>query len=110
MTSTSNIADGCAAPDQSAPIPAGVDLEKETVITGIVSTADGDAVGGAYVRLLDSTGEFTAEVVSSAEGVFRFFAAPGSWTLRALSRQGNGDISVDVTRGVNEVSLAVAAS
>jgi len=109
MTSTSNIADGCAAPDQSAPIPAGVDLEKETVITGIVSTADGDAVGGAYVRLLDSTGEFTAEVVSSAEGVFRFFAAPGSWTLRALSRQGNGDISVDVTRGVNEVSLAVAA-
>jgi hypothetical protein len=110
MTSTSNIADGCAAPDQSAPIPAGVDLEKETVITGIVSTADGDAVGGAYVRLLDSTGEFTAEVVSSAEGVFRFFAAPGSWTLRALSRQGNGDISVDVTRGVNEVSLPVAAS
>jgi hypothetical protein len=110
MTSPSNIADGCAAPDQSAPIPAGVDLEKETVITGIVSTAEGEAVGGAYVRLLDSTGEFTAEVVSSPQGVFRFFAAPGSWTLRALSRQGNGDLKVDVTRGVNEVALAVAAS
>jgi DNA/RNA endonuclease YhcR with UshA esterase domain len=110
MTSTSNIADGCAAPDQSAPIPASVDLEKETVITGIVATAEGDAVGGAYVRLLDSTGEFTAEVVTSPEGVFRFFAAPGSWTLRALSRQGNGDLTVDVTRGVNEVALAVAAS
>jgi hypothetical protein len=107
---TPNIADGCAAPDQSAPIPAGVDLEKETVITGIVSTAGGSAVGGAYVRLLDSSGEFTAEVVSSPDGVFRFFAAPGSWTLRALSREGNGDLTVDVTRGVNEVSLAVASS
>ena len=109
MTSPSNIADGCAAPDQSAPIPAGVDLEKETVITGIVSNADGEAVGGAYVRLLDSSGEFTAEVVSSPQGVFRFFAAPGSWTLRALSRSGNGDLTVDATRGVNEVGLSVAA-
>jgi hypothetical protein len=108
MTSPSNIADGCAAPDQSAPIPASVDLEKETVITGIVRNADGVAVGGAYVRLLDSTGEFTAEVVTSAEGVFRFFAAPGSWTLRALSRHGNGDLTLDATRGVNEVGLSVA--
>ncbi|WP_041841535.1 DUF1416 domain-containing protein [Actinoplanes friuliensis] len=109
MTSPSNIADGCAAPDQSAPIPASVDLQKETVITGIVTNAEGEAVGGAYVRLLDSTGEFTAEVVTSPEGVFRFFAAPGSWTLRALSRHGNGDLTVDATRGVNEVGLNVAA-
>jgi hypothetical protein len=107
MTSPSNIADGCAAPDQSAPIPAGVDLEKETVITGIVTNAEGEAVGGAYVRLLDSTGEFTAEVVTSPQGVFRFFAAPGSWTLRALSRHGNGDLTVDASRGVNEVGLSV---
>jgi uncharacterized protein DUF1416 len=107
--SPSNIADGCAAPDQSAPIPAGVDLQKETVITGIVTNAEGEAVGGAYVRLLDSTGEFTAEVVTSPQGVFRFFAAPGSWTLRALSRSGNGDLVVDATRGVNEVGLNVAA-
>jgi hypothetical protein len=108
MTSPSNIADGCAAPDQSAPIPASVDLEKETVITGIVRNADGAAVGGAYVRLLDATGEFTAEVVTSPQGVFRFFAAPGSWTLRALSRHGNGDLTLDATRGVNEVGLSVA--
>jgi len=107
MTSPSNIADGCAAPDQSAPIPASVDLQKETVITGIVSNAEGEAVGGAYVRLLDSTGEFTAEVVTSPEGVFRFFAAPGSWTLRALSRHGNGDLTVDAARGVNEVGVTV---
>ncbi|MEV6849438.1 DUF1416 domain-containing protein [Actinoplanes sp. NPDC051411] len=110
MTSPSNIAAGCAAPDQSAPLPAGVDLEKETVITGIVSAADGAAVGGAYVRLLDGSGEFTAEVVSSPEGVFRFFAAPGSWTLRALSRAGNGEVIVDATRGVNEVGIGVTAA
>ena len=110
MTSPSNVAAGCAAHDQSAPIPAGVDLEKETVITGIVSNAEGEAVGGAYVRLLDSSGEFTAEVVTSPEGVFRFFAAPGSWTLRALSRHGNGELAVDATRGVNEVALSVAAA
>ena len=111
MTSpTANIAAGCAAPDQSAPLPASVDLEKETVITGTVSTAEGEAVGGAYVRLLDGSGEFTAEVVTSPEGVFRFFAAPGSWTLRALSRFGNGELAVDAARGVNEVSLNVATA
>jgi hypothetical protein len=109
MNVSLDLADGCGAPDQSAPIPASVDLEKETVITGIVSSADGAPVGGAYVRLLDSSGEFTAEVVSSPDGVFRFFAAPGSWTLRALSRSGNGDLTLDATRGVNEVALSVAA-
>ena len=100
---------GCAAPDQSAPIPASVDLEKETVITGVVRNAGNEAVAGAYVRLLDVTGEFTAEVVTSPQGVFRFFAAPGSWTLRALSRHGNGDLKVNADRGVNEVCLNVAA-
>jgi hypothetical protein len=100
---------GCAAPDQSVPIPASVDLEKETVITGVVRNAGNEAVAGAYVRLLDATGEFTAEVVTSPEGVFRFFAAPGSWTLRALSRHGNGDLTVDADRGVNDVCLNVAA-
>ncbi len=104
-----NTAAGCAAPDQSAPLPAGVDLEKETVITGVLRSADGEPVGGGYVRLLDSSGEFTAEVVTSPEGLFRFFAAPGQWTLRALSRQGNGDLSLDASRGVNEVGLNVAA-
>ncbi|MGE0297732.1 MAG: DUF1416 domain-containing protein [Pseudonocardia sp.] len=80
---------GCAAPDQSGALPASTNLEKETVLTGRVLAA-GEPVGGAFVRLLDGTGEFTAEVVSSAEGGFRFFAAPGTWTLRALSRAGNG--------------------
>jgi hypothetical protein len=99
---------GCGAPEQSAPIPASVDLEKETVITGRVIAGE-EPVGGAYVRLLDASGEFTAEVVTSAAGQFRFFAAPGRWTLRALSRAGNGDATVEAGRGVNEVALAVAA-
>jgi hypothetical protein len=96
--------DSCGAPEQSAPIPAGVDVEKETVISGVVR-AGGDPVGGAYVRLLDSTGEFTAEVVTSPAGQFRFFAVPGTWTLRALSRQGNGDATLAANRGINEVAV-----
>ncbi|GAA0814822.1 hypothetical protein Sya03_14530 [Spirilliplanes yamanashiensis] len=106
---TAPTAAGCAAPDQSAPIPASVDLEKETVITGAVVNADNEAVAGAYVRLLDATGEFTAEVVTSPQGVFRFFAAPGTWTLRALSRHGNGELKISADRGINEVGLTVAA-
>ncbi|MGH8602005.1 MAG: DUF1416 domain-containing protein, partial [Gammaproteobacteria bacterium] len=43
---------------------------------------------------LEGTGEFTAEVVSSAAGQFRFFAAPGQWTVRALHRSGTGEVLV----------------
>jgi hypothetical protein len=84
----------CAAPDQNVGVPAGVDVGRETVLTGRVIGSDGSGVAGAYVRLLDGTGEFTAEVVSSATGDFRFFAGPGTWTVRALSRSGNGEASV----------------
>ena len=62
----------------------GIDVTKEAVVQGVVVHQD-TAVGGAYVRLLDSGGEFTAEVPTSASGHFRFFAAPGSWTLRVLA-------------------------
>jgi len=86
-----------------------VDLEKETVITGVVRAGD-QPVAGAYVRLLDATGEFTAEVVTSAGGQFRFFAAPGNWTLRALSRAGNGDATVSAERGLNQVAVTVTAA
>ena len=62
----------------------GVDVKKEAVVQGQV-TRDGEPVGNAYVRLLDRTGEFTAEVPTSATGHFRFFAADGEWTLRTLA-------------------------
>src|SRR4051795_9756025 len=67
----------------------GIDVKKEAIIQGQVvrANADGqsDPVGNAYVRLLDRTGEFTAEVPTSATGHFRFFAGPGDWTLRTLA-------------------------
>jgi hypothetical protein len=62
----------------------GVNVAKESVIQGVVTRGE-QPVGNAYVRLLDRTGEFTAEVPTSATGHFRFFAAPGEWTLRTLA-------------------------
>lgn len=62
----------------------GVDVDNESIIQGVV-VRDDSPVSGAYVRLLDRTGEFVAEVPTSASGHFRFFAAPGSWTLRTLA-------------------------
>mgnify|MGYP001049304705 CR=1 FL=1 len=99
----------CGAPAQDLPLPPSVDLSKETVISGVVTVGD-QPVSGAYVRLLDATGEFAAEVVTSAAGQFRFFAAPGTWTLRALSRVGTGDTQVTADRGLTEVRLALAGS
>ena len=90
---TTVTSDGCGAPAQTAALPAGIALAKGIVHGGRVTSA-GAPVGGAYVRLLDASGEFTAEVVSSADGDFRFFAAPGRWTVRALHRTGNGETTV----------------
>jgi Protein of unknown function (DUF1416) len=85
--------DGCGAPAQTASLPATVDLKNEAVIQGTV-VREGAAVSGAYARLLDAAGEFTGEVVTSDEGVFRFFAAPGDWTVRVLAP---GGVSIDST-------------
>ena len=86
----------------------GVNVAKESVIQGVV-TRDEQPVGNAYVRLLDRTGEFTAEVPTSATGQFRFFAAPGTWTLRALHRSGNGEARVTADApGLHETVVKVA--
>ncbi|GAB2472916.1 DUF1416 domain-containing protein [Jatrophihabitans fulvus] len=101
----------CGAPAQTPSLPAGIDLEKETVIYGVVSSGSGDdaaAVPGAYVRLLDGTGEFTAEVVTSATGDFRFFAAPGQWTLSVLHKDGKARRDVHALEpGLVEASLSL---
>ncbi|MDT0442035.1 MULTISPECIES: DUF1416 domain-containing protein [unclassified Streptomyces] len=77
-----------------------------TTIQGSV-TRDGEPVNG-YVRLLDSTGEFTAEVPTSASGQFRFYAAGGTWTLRALVPGASADRKVVAAEGgLTEVSIAV---
>lgn len=78
----------CGAPAQTPTLPPGIDLTKETVIYGVVRSGE-TPVPGAYVRLLDGTGEFTAEVVTSATGDYRFFAAPGRWTVSVLHRDGS---------------------
>ena len=97
----------CGAPDQTQDLPAGTDLTKETVLVGKV-VADSQPVGGAFVRLLDGTGEFTAEVVASEAGQFRFFAGPGTWTVRALSRAGNGETQVTATGpGLHRAEITV---
>ena len=98
----------CGAPAQTPTIPSGIDLTKETVIYGIVTKGDA-AIPGAYVRLLDGTGEFTAEVVTSATGDFRFFAAPGSWTLSVMHKDGNGKRSIDAAEpGLVEASITLS--
>lgn len=96
----------CGSPAQGQGLE-GVDLATETVIQGQV-LREGTPVPAAYVRLLDASGEFTAEVQSSAEGFFRFFAAPGTWTLRALSAGGRGEHSLAADRGLNEAQLQLA--
>ena len=85
----------------------GIDLSKQTVIQGQIirdgiddAVPNGTPVSNGHVRLLDATGEFTAEVPTNAEGQFRFFASPGTWTLvvqapgarvekRVIASQGN---------------------
>jgi hypothetical protein len=86
----------------------GVDVAKEAVVQGVV-LHDGDPVSPAYVRLLDRSGEFTAEVPTSATGHFRFFAAPGQWTLRTLAPKSDVvDRSVVAQKGVvAEVAIAI---
>ena len=95
---------------EGGPSVEGVDVTKESIIQGVVVHED-QPVGNAYVRLLDRTGEFTAEVPTSATGQFRFFAAPGDWTLRALAPRvqpvdavvvaARGDVAEVTTSAVN---------
>jgi hypothetical protein len=99
----------CSAPSQSPTLPANVDVEKETVIYGVVTAQDGSPLPTAYVRLLDSSGEFTAEVVTSATGDFRFFAAPGAWTLSVLHNAGAVRSTVEATGpGLLQANLQLA--
>jgi hypothetical protein len=86
----------------------GVDINKEAVIQGLVKRGD-EPAAGAYVRLLDANGDFTAEVVTSASGAYRFTARPGSWNLRALASGGaTGDATATAEIGrVERVDITV---
>ena len=85
----------------------GIDLSTQTLIQGVIlrdgegdGVPNGAPVGNAYVRLLDSSGEFTAEVPTNTDGQFRFFAAPGAWTLVVLAPGVRKELSVKAATGV----------
>jgi hypothetical protein len=75
---------GCGAPAGGAPI---TDAGNQAVVQGRVTKAGSPVVTG-YARLLNHDGEFVAEVPLGEDGGFRFFAAPGTWTLRVLAPGG----------------------
>ncbi len=80
----------------------------QAVIEGRVTQA-GAPVQTGYARLLNSGGDFVAEVPLGEDGGFRFFAAPGSWTVRVLAPRGaGGDQPVTADYGqVTRVEVAV---
>ena len=89
----------------------GVNVAKEAVIQGQVLRSGDEPVANAYVRLLDRSGEFTAEVPTSATGHFRFFAGDGEWTLRRLAPKAQPVDTrvVAATGSVAEVQVLVTA-
>lgn len=99
------MSDGCGAPQQGQ--VTSEDTGDQTVLAGKVRSG-GEPVGGAFVRLLNPSGDFAAEVVTSAEGDFRFYAAEGNWTVRALHRDGSGQSEVAAGGpGLHAVDIAV---
>jgi Protein of unknown function (DUF1416) len=82
---------GCGAPAGGAAVPAGA--SGQAVIEGHVTRA-GAPLPAGYARLLNDGGEFVAEVPLGEDGGFRFFAAPGTWTVRVLAP---GGVSTDQT-------------
>lgn len=99
--------DGCGAPRGGAAVPAGA-AGSQAIVQGRV-TQNGSAVPTGYARLLNSGGDFVAEVPLGEDGGFRFFAAPGTWTLRVLAPGGvraERSVSADIGR-VTELEVAV---
>jgi hypothetical protein len=77
-------AGGCGAPAGQVLVTS---AGNQAVVQGTV-TQGGAPVSTGYARLLNSGGEFVAEVPLGAGGEFQFFAAPGDWTLRVLAPGG----------------------
>jgi hypothetical protein len=98
--------DGCGAPAGGVAAPASAG--SQAIVQGRV-TSGGAAVPTGYARLLNSGGDFVAEVPLGDDGGFRFFAAPGTWTLRVLAPGGiraERTVSAD-TGQVTELEVAV---
>jgi Protein of unknown function (DUF1416) len=76
---------GCGAPAGGVRVIAGAG--NQAVVQGHVTSAGSPVLTG-YVRLLNSDGEFVAEVPLGENGEFTFYAAPGNWMLRVLAPGG----------------------
>ena len=88
---------GCGAPAGGVAVTAGA--SGEAIIEGHV-TRDGTPPRAGYARLLNDDGEFVAEVPLGEDGGFRFFAAPGTWTVRVLAPGGvTADTAVNADYG-----------
>ena len=99
--------DSCGAPAGGVTITKDK-AGKEAIIEGQVLRA-GAPVSPGYARLLGSGDEFVAEVPLGDDGGFRFFAAPGEWTLRVLAPGGirvEQSVSADIG-SVTAVEFAV---
>jgi hypothetical protein len=100
--------DGCGATAGGAPVAAATNPGSQAVVEGHVVRGS-VPVSTGYARLLGTGGEFVAEVPLGEDGSFRFFAAPGTWTLRVLAPGGaRADRSVSADYGkVTKVEVAV---
>jgi hypothetical protein len=97
--------DGCGAPAGGA---TATSAGSQAIVQGRV-TQNGSALATGYARLLNSGGDFVAEVPLGDDGGFRFFAAPGTWTLRVLAPGGvraERTVSADIGQ-VTEFEVAV---
>ncbi|HLI37051.1 MAG TPA: DUF1416 domain-containing protein [Streptosporangiaceae bacterium] len=100
--------DGCGAPAGGAAVAAATDPGGQAIVEGRV-VRGGTPVSAGYARLLGTGDEFVAEVPLGEDGGFRFFAAPGTWTLRVLAPGGaRASRSVAAERGkITKVEVSV---
>jgi len=91
---------GCGAPAGGVAMTAGA--AGEAVIEGRVIRGGTPASIG-YARLLNDGGDFVAEVPLGTDGGFRFFAAPGTWTVRVLA-PGGGRMDQTVSADYGQVA------
>ena len=100
---------GCGAPAGGVAVTE--NSSGEAIIEGQV-TREGSPVAVGYARLLNDGGEFVAEVPLGEDGGFRFFAAPGTWTVRVLAPGGaraDETVSADYGRTAT-VQVSVSAT
>jgi len=98
---------GCGAPAGGVAVTE--NSSGEAIIEGTVTAGDAPASVG-YARLLNDGGEFVAEVPLGEDGGFRFFAAPGDWTVRVLAPGGaRAEETVTADRG-HTTTLAVSVT